>query len=162
MEVSDLYDSNGNRTGRTANRGEKLGEDDYVMAAAAIVKVGEHYLITRRQEGKTNAGKWEFAGGGSRAGEEPLDALRRELKEETGIEAKPEQITFVKRVFYAPYHLFLYVFLVETDITLKDLVLQREEIAQAMFVTLAELKRMQSSFTPMDRQIYEEVDWLKE
>lgn len=44
-------------------------------------------LLTQRSEGKHLPGTWEFPGGKCEAGETPQDALRRELREELGIES---------------------------------------------------------------------------
>ena len=43
-------------------------------------------LIAKRPAGRPLAGLWEFPGGKIEAGEEPEDALIRELREELGIE----------------------------------------------------------------------------
>jgi mutator protein MutT len=59
-----------------------------VEVVAAVVKRAGHYLITRRLEGTHLAGLWEFPGGKTLPGERPEDALRRELKEELGVEAE--------------------------------------------------------------------------
>jgi 8-oxo-dGTP diphosphatase len=60
---------------------------DPVEVVAAVVERGGRYLITRRLEGTHLAGLWEFPGGKILPGEKPEDALRRELKEELGVEA---------------------------------------------------------------------------
>ena len=58
-----------------------------VEVVAAVVERDGRYLITRRLEGTHLAGLWEFPGGKILPGEKPEDALRRELKEELGVEA---------------------------------------------------------------------------
>ena len=55
-----------------------------VVAAAVIVEAGR-VLVTQRKAGAHLAGMWEFPGGKVEAGEDPRDALRRELEEELGI-----------------------------------------------------------------------------
>ena len=59
-----------------------------VEVVAAVVERDGRYLITRRLEGTHLAGLWEFPGGKTLPGEKPEDALRRELKEELGVEAE--------------------------------------------------------------------------
>ena len=56
------------------------------MVAAVIERDGR-YLITRRLEGTHLAGLWEFPGGKISSAERPEAALRRELKEELGVDA---------------------------------------------------------------------------
>jgi len=60
---------------------------DPVHVVAAVVERDGRYLITRRLEGTHLAGLWEFPGGKILPGEKPEDALRRELREELGVDA---------------------------------------------------------------------------
>ena len=56
------------------------------VVAALIVKEGK-VLVCQRTRYQTMPLKWEFPGGKIEEGEQPRDALRRELDEELGIEA---------------------------------------------------------------------------
>jgi mutator protein MutT len=58
-----------------------------IVVAAAVVKRGDRYLITRRQQGVHLEGLWEFPGGKCEAGESIDACLRRELLEELGADA---------------------------------------------------------------------------
>lgn len=156
-ELTDIFDKNGKRTGRTILRGEKLGSEDYIQASVAIVQVKGYILVTKRHPNKTQGNMWEFPGGGSKTQEEPPATLLRELEEETGIRARSEQISELRTVYFAPYRLFVHVFLVEADVKPESLRLQPTEVIDAKFVTPKELAMMQDTMTPMNRQIYGEL-----
>jgi 8-oxo-dGTP diphosphatase len=57
-----------------------------IDVAAAILMQAERVLIGRRRAGARQGGLWEFPGGKIRAGETPEHCLRREIKEELGID----------------------------------------------------------------------------
>jgi 8-oxo-dGTP diphosphatase len=56
------------------------------VVAALILKDGK-FLVCQRTRHQTMPMKWEFPGGKIEEGEQPRDALRRELDEELGIDA---------------------------------------------------------------------------
>src|SRR5215475_7035514 len=60
---------------------------DLVHVVAAVIQRESRYLITRRSEGTHLAGLWEFPGGKVGTAESPEAALRRELREELGVDA---------------------------------------------------------------------------
>jgi mutator protein MutT len=58
-----------------------------IVVSAAVIRRGDRYLVTRRQQGVHLEGLWEFPGGKCDAGESLVDCLRRELREELGADA---------------------------------------------------------------------------
>jgi 8-oxo-dGTP diphosphatase len=56
------------------------------VVAALIMQKG-NILVCQRTRHQTMPLKWEFPGGKIETGEQPRDALRRELEEELGIDA---------------------------------------------------------------------------
>jgi 8-oxo-dGTP diphosphatase len=62
----------------------------HVMAGALFDAAGR-VLIAQRPEGKPLAGWWEFPGGKLDVNEEPLEGLKRELREELGVEVHAAQ-----------------------------------------------------------------------
>jgi 8-oxo-dGTP diphosphatase len=54
---------------------------------AAVIEKKRKLLICQRTRHQTMPLKWEFPGGKIEDGEQPRDALRRELEEELGIDA---------------------------------------------------------------------------
>jgi 8-oxo-dGTP diphosphatase len=55
---------------------------------AAVIQKDAKVLVCQRTRHQTMPLKWEFPGGKIEEGEQPRDALRRELEEELGIHAK--------------------------------------------------------------------------
>ena len=60
-----------------------------IDVAAGLVFRDGLLLVARRPAGTHLAGLWEFPGGKLEPGEDWVDALRRELREEIGIEVAP-------------------------------------------------------------------------
>ncbi len=56
------------------------------VVAAVLQQLDGRFLLAQRPQGKAYAGYWEFPGGKVEADETPLQALKRELHEELGIE----------------------------------------------------------------------------
>ena len=80
-----------------------------LVAACALVDADNRVLITKRPEGKSLAGLWEFPGGKVEAGETPEDCLIRELNEELGIVVKAAclaPLTFASHS-YPDFHLLM-------------------------------------------------------
>lgn len=69
-----------------------------LIVTAAIIRNGDFVLITRRPAGKLHAGMWEFPGGKLDGDESPRDGLRREIREELGIDVA------VGAILEAVYH----------------------------------------------------------
>lgn len=59
-----------------------------IHVVAAVLRDHRGVMIAERPAGKPMAGYWEFPGGKLEAGESAQDALRRELKEELGIDVR--------------------------------------------------------------------------
>jgi 8-oxo-dGTP diphosphatase len=68
-----------------------------IVSAGLIMKEGK-ILVTQRKEDSSHGLLWEFPGGKVKEGEEPREALRRELKEELDVEVE------VGRMFDAVFH----------------------------------------------------------
>lgn len=58
------------------------------IVTCAIIENNGKILIARRAKDQKLAGKWEFPGGKVENGESPEECLKRELKEEFGIQGE--------------------------------------------------------------------------
>jgi len=70
---------------------DSIGRMDLRVAAYAVI-IGEddRMLLAHWNEGKHRA--WTLPGGGLEAGEDPQDAVRREIEEETGYRAEVDEL----------------------------------------------------------------------
>ena len=84
-----------------------------VVVACVLLGPDGSILLARRPEGRELAGLWEFPGGKVEPGEQPEEALVRELEEELGVRAKRENLvplTFASHRYEA-FHLLMPLFL---------------------------------------------------
>lgn len=80
-----------------------------IVASALITREGR-ILVTQRREGDDQGLLWEFPGGKVEEGEEPRQALQRELREELGIEGKVGSIFGASFYAYPKYPVLLLVY----------------------------------------------------
>jgi 8-oxo-dGTP diphosphatase len=70
------------------------------VAVAIIVNDSGHILITQRPLHASHGGQWEFPGGKLENEETPLSALKREIKEEVGLDIlSAEHVTTIQHTY---------------------------------------------------------------
>ncbi|MEG1886635.1 MAG: NUDIX domain-containing protein [Oscillospiraceae bacterium] len=143
MEQWDVFDKSGKPTGKKVIRGRlSLKKGEYHLVVHVWVLSGNgKVLIQRRSDQKPlMPGEWAATGGAAVAGENSYSAAGRELFEELGIASKREDLKLIKR--FIRKNSFLDVYMIYADVSIFDLILQKEEVADVKWVTVAELKQM--------------------
>ena len=134
MELWDLYDKDRKPLNRTHVRGEAFAEGEYYVSCEIWVRNSKgEFLITKRHPDKKAGNLWEFAGGGTLAGETTTQSAVRELKEETGIQSQESELQLFATYQHKNY--FLDLFLVNKDVQISDIVLQPGETIDAKWAS---------------------------
>ena len=143
MEVWDILDKEGNPTGKTVQRKKVcLMRGEYHMVVHIwILGSDGRVLIQRRSLNKPlMPGEWAAIGGSAVSGEDAPTAARRELLEEMGVNANPEDLKLIRKM--VRNNSILYIYLVCCDIAIQDLKLQEDEVAEAKWVHRNKLRQM--------------------
>jgi len=141
MEYNDIYDIDRNLTGRTHLRGSRWKKGEYGLVVCVWVHDGKgNLLLTRRAPEKTFPGTWENSGGAAKAGETSLQAIVRELREETGIRANPEDFELLGSGRDSNTHYDYYCLL--APVPIENVVLLPGETDDAKWVSFAQVHQM--------------------
>lgn len=141
MEYNDIYDHNRRRTGRLHLRGTPWCQGEYGLIVCVWIYDGKgRLLMTRRAPEKSFPGTWENSGGAAKAGESSLQAIIRELYEETGIQAGEDEFELLET--RRGRDAFFDFYCLKNDTPLEKIVLQAGETSDAKWVTFDEVHRM--------------------
>ena len=145
MELWDISDRQRRTTGRFHVRGTPMGRGEYHLTAFVwVFNRQRELLLTRRAPEKEHyANCWAATGGAALVGETSLQTVRRELREETGIEADEADFHLVRS--FREHSTFSDVYFLFHDIPLSALHLQPGETTEARWVSKAGLEALVAS-----------------
>jgi 8-oxo-dGTP diphosphatase len=145
MELWDILDEDGNKTGKTVERGKPMKQDEYHLVVHVWIKNSSgEYLISKRTPNKTFPNMWETTGGSAIVGDDSLQAALREVKEEIGIDLSPERgkCLFRLKRQHKDFPDFTDVWLFNEDVDIRKVVYQPEEVCGAKWATLAQIRAL--------------------
>lgn len=156
MEIWDLYDKYRNKLDITMNRGDEVPENCYRLAIKlCIFNSNGEMLIQQRSSNKEEyADSWDISVRGSAiSGESSEAAVKRETKEELGIDIDNESIRPYLTVHHSDWFDDIYIMSKEVD--LSKLVLQKTEVSAVNWVSKAEIINMmeKGSFVPYESSL---------
>jgi mutator protein MutT len=89
---------------------KKKGETCRHIALVVVLNVNDEVLLLRRADDVHCPGLWSFPGGRIQTGETPIEAARRELLEETGIDGLDWEVLDECEYSYPDRQLYFYLF----------------------------------------------------
>lgn len=141
-EYWDLFDGERRPLGRVIRRGRLPSDSGLYHVAVMIVVLnsrGQLLCTLRSPDKPMYPNMWEITGGSAVAGEESSAAARRELFEETGIEAGGD-LRYIMTIKEATA--FMDCYFLRREVAAEDIVLQQGETVKAKWVTRAEFENM--------------------
>ncbi len=140
MELWDAYHADGTLAGFDIVRGEKVPEGYFHLVCEAIIRHvdGDYLLMQRSFEKKIYPGKWEIGAGGSALkGEDKLQGVKREVREETGIDIG--ELEEIYGLVHEKHHAIYAGYLLTTAIDKNAVRLQEGETIDHKWVSKKEL-----------------------
>ena len=139
MEYLDIYDSNGNTTGRKIVSGDKsviLNDNEHIALSVIFIENDKGEFLMQKTS-KEKGGEYSSTGGHVDSGETPLKAIKREVKEELGISIDNEPIQELGYLSYdKPLRYFYYI---KKNINLDDIKVQEEEVEFVKYMCVDEI-----------------------
>ena len=139
MELLDVYDNNGVRTGKVVVRGDKnvvLDRNEHIAVGVIFIQNSEGQFLMQKTS-KEKGGEYSSTGGHIVSGEEPIVSIRREVEEELGIDVSHDDIIELGYMLYdKPIR---YLFYLKKDIDINDVVVQKEEVEFVKYMSTEEI-----------------------
>lgn len=165
MEYWDIYDKDGNFTGRKKGKYEKWDKDEYHLATEVwVINSKKQILIQQRSEKcQLLPGIWALTTGRVVSGETTRQGCIRELKEELAIEAKEEECNLVKSLLKNRLGMIWDIYFLRKDVELEDVTLQKEEVSRVKLVNIDEFRDMLKEGIMCEySEVYELLDIIDE
>ena len=140
-ELWDIYDSERNLMGRTHRCADPMQKGDYHLVVLVWLQNSHgEFLISKRAPNKGYPNMWECVGGSAIAGDDSITAAIREVKEEIGLDVKPENgsCLFTETRDNDICDIWLF----RQDFDINDVVLQENETTDAKYATKEEVLQM--------------------
>lgn len=143
-EFVEILTEDGTFTGKQELKSiaHKHGMCHGISAVALINKNGKLLIQKRASTKKNEPNKWDLSGAGHMdVGERPQEAAIRELYEELGVKVQEKELklidTYLNKVQLDSetfINHFTYLFILEKDISLKNIVMKKSEVSNIMLV----------------------------
>ena len=172
MELIDVLDENGNKTGDIVDRKEvhKKGLWHRIILVAIIDKNNKMLIQQRSGLKESNPNKWDISVAGHvSSGQNSIEAAIREVSEEVGIDLKENELEYMgmyketKKVKenYIISHFYDCYIVKRDEIDINNLKIQEEEVSKIKLCDIEEIKGMIKSEKIVNRDNFYKIIFEK-
>ena len=140
MELLDVYDSLGNKTGRVVERGNKdetFNDNEHIAVAIIYIENDKGEFLIQKTS-KEKGGHYSSTGGHINHGEDAYSTIVREVNEELGIDIGNDNIISLGHICVDfPVRFMFYL---KKNIDLDDITLQRNEVESISYMSVDKIK----------------------
>ena len=142
MELLDVYDNDGNVTGRVVVRGDKnalLNDNEHIAVAVIYIENSNGEFLMQKTSIE-KGGEWSSTGGHVNSGETPLLSVKREVLEELGVDIENDDVRELGFLCYdRPLRFMFYL---KKDIDINNVILQKEEVEYVKYMSVQEVDKI--------------------
>ena len=144
MEYVDILDIDGNKIEVKSREAASKDKDIYRIVYLWIITNKKVLIQQRSFNKKSNPGLWDCAVAGHvLAGESSINAILREAKEELNLDLTSNDLKLIySNIGYDDKYQFHDVYIMEKEIDIKSIIVQKEEVECFKLVTVKELKNI--------------------
>lgn len=165
MELLDIVDENDILTGEAMERDYVHDNNLFHRHASCWILnyKGEILLQRRALTKKKKPGVWSKTGGHVHKGETVEDAIKREVKEEIGLDVKDNNLFFMQKFKSINPNFFSYGYIVLTDKKEEDFKLQIEEVDKVEYFSIEYLEEQKRNKNDLfDFYYWEDDDFFSQ
>ena len=144
MEIRDLYNRNKEKTNETVYATEPIPKNRYILIQLVLIQNYKGQILAQKRS-KQKGGKYALTSGHAQTGETPVQGIVREIKEELGIDAMPEELTLIHSARSDTNQAFYDLFYLQNNYDTSKIKLQKEEVEEVKWLTEKEVETLCST-----------------
>ena len=141
MEKRDLYNRYKENTKFTILKEQETPDNYYTLVVTVLIQNSKDEILIQKRS-KQKGGEYGLTSGHPKSGENSLTGIISEIKEELGMEAKPQELHLmystrddINRCFYDLYYL-------KKDYKKEMMLLQKEEVEKVYWLPEEKIKEL--------------------